>query len=90
MQGLSPIEMREAPLEVHALARALNQLLTTVRSNVKQEKRFLSDAAHQLRTPLAGLKSQLDLALTERDPVLLKARLLGHAYDAPTTMHHTP
>jgi two-component system sensor histidine kinase TctE len=76
MQGLNPIEMKEAPLEVHALARALNQLLSTVRSNVKQEKRFLSDAAHQLRTPLAGLKSQLDLALTEREPALLKARLL--------------
>ncbi len=76
MQGFSPIEMKEAPLEVHALARALNQLLSAVRRNVKQEKRFLSDAAHQLRTPLAGLKSQLDLALTERDPTALKARLL--------------
>jgi two-component system, OmpR family, sensor histidine kinase TctE len=53
----------------------VNQLLSTVRRSLNQEKRFLSDAAHQLRTPLAGLKSQLDLALTEHDPVALKARL---------------
>ena len=73
--GLNPIELTEAPLEVHALARAVNQLLAAVARGVMREKRFLSDAAHQLRTPLAGVKSQLDLALTERDPQALQARL---------------
>jgi two-component system, OmpR family, sensor histidine kinase TctE len=64
--ALSPIEMRAAPQEVHSLATAVNQLLTAVQRSVSQEKRFLNDAAHQLRTPLAGLKSQLDLAMREK------------------------
>jgi two-component system, OmpR family, sensor histidine kinase TctE len=74
--ALTPIEMRQAPQEVHSLAGAVNQLLAAVQRSVSQEKRFLNDAAHQLRTPLAGLKTQLDLALRESDPVALKERLI--------------
>jgi len=48
---------------VRSLALALNTLLAEVRDNVNAQKRFISDAAHQLRTPLAGLKSQTELAL---------------------------
>lgn len=73
--ALSPIEMTQAPQEVHALALAVNQLLSAVRRSLGQEKRFLNDAAHQLRTPLAGLISQTELALTETDPEALRARL---------------
>jgi two-component system sensor histidine kinase TctE len=40
-------------------------LLAAVRRNLGQEKRFINDAAHQLRTPLAGLISQTELALQE-------------------------
>jgi len=72
---LTPLEVTSAPTEVHALVNAINRLLTAVRRNVSQEKRFINDAAHQLRTPLAGLINQTDLALGEDDPALLKARL---------------
>ncbi|MDD2926095.1 sensor histidine kinase [Rhodoferax sp.] len=75
LSALSPIEMTQAPQEVHALAAAVNQLLSAIRRSLGQEKRFLNDAAHQLRTPLAGLISQTELALTETDPVALQARL---------------
>jgi two-component system, OmpR family, sensor histidine kinase TctE len=73
--ALSPIELTQAPQEVHALANAVNQLLSAVRRSLGQEKRFLNDAAHQLRTPLAGLISQTELALTETDPQALHSRL---------------
>ena len=66
--SLSPIEMTQAPEEVHSLANALNQLLTTLRRSLSQEKRFLNDAAHQLRTPLAGLISQTELACKRPNP----------------------
>jgi two-component system sensor histidine kinase TctE len=73
--SLSPIELTEAPREVHSLANALNQLLTTLRRSLSQEKRFLNDAAHQLRTPLAGLISQTEMALQETEPQAVKQRL---------------
>lgn len=73
--SLSPIELTEAPQEVHSLATTLNQLLTTLRRSLSQEKRFLNDAAHQLRTPLAGLISQTELAMQETDPASLQRRL---------------
>ncbi len=75
LSALSPIELTQAPQEVHALATAVNRLLSAVRRSLGQEKRFLNDAAHQLRTPLAGLISQTELALTETDPVALRERL---------------
>ncbi len=71
----SPIALQQAPLEVHSLAGAVNQLLAAVQRSISQEKRFVNDAAHQLRTPLAGLQAQLELALTERDPQALQERL---------------
>lgn len=73
--ALSPIELTQAPQEVLALAAAVNQLLEAVRRSLRQEKRFISDAAHQLRTPLAGLISQTELALQEHDPGALHERL---------------
>jgi two-component system sensor histidine kinase TctE len=75
LTALAPIELNEAPLEVHSLAAALNQMLGAVSKSVSQEKRFLSDAAHQLRTPLAGLISQTELALQAADDAALRARL---------------
>ena len=75
LADVSPIEMTQAPQEVHALAAAVNHLLAAVRRSLGQEKRFLNDAAHQLRTPLAGLISQTELALAEQDPQALRVRL---------------
>jgi two-component system sensor histidine kinase TctE len=72
---LAPIELESAPREVHALAKAVNTLLAAVHESVSSQRRFISDAAHQLRTPLAGLKSQTELALNETTDPTLQARL---------------
>lgn len=72
---LTAIELHAAPREVRALAQAINDLLGAVQHNVVAQKRFISDAAHQLRTPLAGLKSQTELALKEVQDPALQARL---------------
>jgi two-component system, OmpR family, sensor histidine kinase TctE len=72
---LAPLKLEAAPREVHALAKAINTLLAAVHESVSGQRRFISDAAHQLRTPLAGLKSQTELALNETDDPALRARL---------------
>ena len=64
-RDLAPIEIDNAPSEVRALARAINELLHEVDGQVAQQRRFIADAAHQLRTPLAGLKSQSELVRGE-------------------------
>lgn len=87
LSALSPIEMTQAPQEVHALAGAVNQLLSAIRRSLGQEKRFLSDAAHQLRTPLAGLISQAELAMAETDPQALRARLTKVLAGAQRSAH---
>ena len=66
---LAPLKIDAAPQELRSLARALNDLLAAVHESVAAQRRFVNDAAHQLRTPLAGLKSQTELALGENvDP----------------------
>ncbi|MEL4180407.1 sensor histidine kinase [Roseateles sp. PN1] len=72
---LTPIKINAAPPEVRSLALAMNSLLVEVNHNVVAQKRFISDAAHQLRTPLAGLKSQTELALLDAKDPALQARL---------------
>ena len=72
---LAPIELHSAPEEVRDLAAAVNTLLAAVHASVVEQRRFISDAAHQLRTPLAGLKSQSELALKEATDPAQRARL---------------
>ncbi|KQY86797.1 sensor histidine kinase [Pelomonas sp. Root1444] len=67
--ALDPVQLQAAPPEVRALAGAVNELLGQVQHSLATQRRFISDAAHQLRTPLAGLKSQTELALAAVDGV---------------------
>jgi two-component system sensor histidine kinase TctE len=72
---VAPIDPAEAPQEMQPLIISINGLLTRVGENFEAQRRFIADAAHQLRTPLAGLKSQTEYALAESDPALMRAAL---------------
>jgi two-component system sensor histidine kinase TctE len=72
---LAPLQLADAPRELRALVAALNALLAGAGQSVAAQKRFIGDAAHQLRTPLAGLKSQTELALQATADPLLRGRL---------------
>ena len=59
---LSPLDDKAVPMEVAPLVLSVNDLLTRLKDSISTQKRFLADAAHQLKTPLAGLRMQADLA----------------------------
>ena len=62
---LSPLDEHSIPLEVAPLVASVNDLLQRLKNSINHQKRFLADAAHQLKTPLAGLRMQADLAQRE-------------------------
>jgi two-component system sensor histidine kinase TctE len=63
---LSPLDDKVVPLEVAPLVSSVNDLLRRLKDSIATQKRFLADAAHQLKTPLAGLRMQADLAQREQ------------------------
>jgi len=79
--NLAPLEESGAPAEIAPLVRALNLLLARVEHTLESERRFTADAAHELRTPLAALKIQAQVALRaeqgEQRSLALENLLLG-------------
>jgi two-component system sensor histidine kinase TctE len=64
-RDLSALPEEQAPQEVRPLIHAMNGLLARLGSAIAAQQRFIADAAHQLRTPIAGLKTQTELALRQ-------------------------
>lgn len=64
---LSPIESGQVPEEISPLVRSLNDMLERLSQSIQMQKRFIADAAHQMKTPLAGMRMQSELALRQTD-----------------------
>lgn len=62
---LSPLDESAAPAEVQPLVRAMNGLLERLSAALAAQQRFIADAAHQLRTPVAALKTQAEVAIRQ-------------------------
>jgi two-component system sensor histidine kinase TctE len=67
-RDLRPIDTASSPEETRPLVSALNGLLEEVAYAAQSQQRFLANAAHQLRTPLAGLQAHTELALAQQMP----------------------
>ncbi|GAC1545192.1 MAG: sensor histidine kinase N-terminal domain-containing protein [Collimonas sp.] len=62
---LSPIDSGQVPEEISPLVRSLNDMLSRLSLSIQTQKRFIADAAHQMKTPLAGMRMQSELALRQ-------------------------
>ncbi len=81
-QTLTPVSLSETPQEVQPMLDALNDLLQRLSQRMETERRFTADAAHELRTPIAAIRAQAQVALssTTNDEVrqqALQDTLLG-------------
>ncbi|MET3135767.1 two-component system sensor histidine kinase TctE [Undibacterium sp. GrIS 1.2] len=73
---LSPIDSRHVPEEITPLVRSLNEMLERLAQTIVIQKRFIADAAHQMKTPLAGMRMQSELALRQTDQTEIHRSLL--------------
>lgn len=72
---LSPVAVDGVPGEVRPLVDEVNALMQRLGQTLDFQNRFVADAAHQLKTPVSGLKAQIELALREEDPARVRHSL---------------
>lgn len=87
-RDLSPLPEDKVPEEVRPLVRAMNELLDRLNKALESRQRFVADAAHQLRTPIAGIKTQTELAmrLTQSDDTQTTLKQLHTATEQATRL----
>jgi len=83
---LSPLSAPAAPRELQPLLEAINQLMLRLRQLLSDQKRFVRDASHQLRTPLAVLKAQLQSAQRGDVPAEQAFEEIGATVDRATRL----
>lgn len=72
---LEPVDLQSIPVEIKPLIDELNKLFRRLREAFEREKRFAADAAHELRTPLAALMTQVQVALNAKTEAERKSAL---------------
>ncbi|WP_175052908.1 ATP-binding protein [Paraburkholderia sediminicola] len=72
---LEPVDIGRAPTEVRPLVDAINLVLSRLRHSIERERAFTADAAHELKTPLAAIKVQAQVALAEPDTALQRVAM---------------
>ncbi len=74
-ENLTPLANRSAPREAQPLVSAINRLLFRLNGSLENERRFTADAAHELRTPLAAVRIQTQVAMLSENTIQRKHAL---------------
>lgn len=75
-RDLSPLDQSIVPVEIRPLSHTVDLLFARLRGLLELQDRFIADAAHQLRTPLAGLRLQAERALADPSPDSVREALI--------------
>jgi len=86
---LSPVSTQGIPEEIRPLIESMNGVMKRLDDNLFAQRRFIADAAHQLKTPLTGLRTQTEIALRETDPEALHRILRNVSVGAERLSHLT-
>jgi signal transduction histidine kinase len=85
--SLEPVDMRDLPWEIHPLIDALNGLMQRVSDALTVQRRFVADAAHELRSPVTALRLQLQLLERSTHPAERAAALVDLRAGVERTQH---
>jgi two-component system, OmpR family, sensor histidine kinase TctE len=85
---LAPLDTDAVPGEVRPVVDELNRLIATVRETVQSKEELLANAAHQMRTPLAGMQTQLELIISSPRSLDIRADLQV-VYQSTKRLAHT-
>lgn len=83
--SLTPLHTGQLQVELRPIVEAINQYIQRLNAQVTVQKRFVADAAHQLRTPLAVIDSQIQYARGLDDPARVQ-QVLGALHDSSRNM----
>lgn len=87
-RDLTPLDVARVPDEIRGLIETLNRLFITVGQHAGKQRQFLDNAAHQLRTPLAGIQAQLELMAAD-EPSPDRQNRLRRVLDAAQRLSRT-
>ncbi|MBQ5946070.1 sensor histidine kinase [Massilia sp. ST3] len=87
LSDLSNVDQALVHKEVRPLVAAMNSAMARMQGLIASQRRFIADASHQLRTPLAVLKTQAELALREDDPAAMRAIVRSIAGTTDSAIH---
>jgi two-component system sensor histidine kinase TctE len=86
-QDLTPVPVTATTRDVQRLGQAINALLGRIDASVQAQREFSGNVAHELRTPLAGIRALADYGLRQNDPQIWREQLLGIAQSQERASH---
>jgi two-component system sensor histidine kinase TctE len=86
-RDLTPVPVTATTRDVHRLGQAVNALLGRIASSVQAQREFSGNVAHELRTPLAGIRALADYGLRHNDPQVWREQLQGIAQSQERASH---
>jgi two-component system sensor histidine kinase TctE len=86
-RDLTPVPVSGSTRDVQRLGQAVNALLTRIAQSVQAQREFSGNVAHELRTPLAGIRALADYGLRHTDPQVWREQLQGIAHSQERASH---